>query len=48
MFAKLKARLRKAATRSRDPLWTAIGGLLDAFSPAECRSYLTNCGYTLV
>jgi transposase len=48
MFAKLKALLRKAATRSRDALWTAIGGLLDAFSPAECRSYLTNCGYVLV
>jgi transposase len=48
MFAKLKALLRKAAARSRDTLWATIGGLLDAFSPAECRNYLTNCGYVLV
>jgi transposase len=44
-FAKLKAGLRKAAVRTRDALWTAIGRLLDGFSPDECRNYLTNSGY---
>jgi transposase len=44
-FAKLKALLRKAACRTRDGLWHTIGALLDAFSAAECRNYLTNCGY---
>ena len=47
LFAKLKTLLRKAATRSRDDLWAAIGNLLDAFSPDECRNYLVNCGYAL-
>jgi transposase len=45
LFAKLKNLLRKAATRSREALWTTIGHLLDAFSPDECRNYLVNCGY---
>jgi transposase len=44
-FAKLKALLRKAATRSREALWTTIGKLLGAFSPTECRNYLANSGY---
>ena len=45
MFAKLKALLRAAATRTRDALWDAIGQLLDRFSPAECRNYIRNSGY---
>ena len=45
MFAKLKALLRKAATRSVEALWTTIGRLLDAFSPAECANYLKHSGY---
>jgi transposase len=45
VFAKLKALLRKAAARTRDGLWSAIGQLLDRFPPAECASYLRNCGY---
>ena len=45
LFAKLKALLRKAGARSRDALWSTIGKLLDAFSPAECRNYLVNAGY---
>jgi transposase len=44
-FAKLKAGLRKAATRTREALWDTIGQLLDTFSPAECRNYLANSGY---
>ena len=44
-FAKLKALLRKAAERSVDGLWNAIGRLLDLFPPAECTNYLANAGY---
>ena len=45
-FAKLKALLRKAAERTVDGLWNAIGKLLDRFAPTECANYLTNAGYT--
>jgi transposase len=45
LFAKFKALLRKAATRTRTALWDAIGHLLGAFRPAECRNYLENAGY---
>jgi transposase len=44
-FAKLKGLLRKAAERTVDRLWAAVGRLLDAFSPAECRNYFRHCGY---
>lgn len=45
LFAKLKALLRKIAARSVDALWTAIGDLLDTFTPDECRNYLRHAGY---
>ena len=48
LFAKLKARLRKAAARTRDALWETIGTLLDAFTPNECQNYIVNSGYELV
>jgi transposase len=48
LFAKLKNLLRKAATRTRDALWDAIGRLLDEFTPDECRRYITNSGYEFV
>ena len=44
-FAKLKALLRKAAERTVNGLWDAIGKLLDLFPPAECANYLANSGY---
>jgi len=44
-FAKLKALLRKAAERTVEGLWTAIGRLLDAFTPAECANYFEAAGY---
>ena len=44
-FAKLKALLRKAAERTVDGLWNAIGRLLNLFSPAKCANYLANSGY---
>jgi transposase len=45
LFAKLKALLRKAAARTRDELWQAIGRLLATVSPAECARYLHHCDY---
>ena len=44
-FAKLKALLRKAAERTVDGLWNAIGKLFDRFAPTECANYLVNAGY---
>ena len=44
-FSKLKALLRKAATRTRDALWNAVGTTLDAFTPQECANYFTAAGY---
>jgi transposase len=44
-FAKLKALLRKAAERTVDGLWTAIGRLIDAFTPGECVNYFAAAGY---
>lgn len=45
VFAKLKALLRKAAKRSIDALWRAVGELLDRFPPNECTNYFANAGY---
>ena len=47
LFAKLKALLRKAAARTQEALWDAIGRHLDDFTPEECRNYLAHCGYEL-
>lgn len=44
-FAKLKALLRKAAQRTADGLWEAIGRLIDTFSPTERANYFSACGY---
>ena len=45
VFAKLKALLRTAKTRTVDALWNAIAQALDAFQPAECAHYLAHAGY---
>jgi transposase len=44
-FAKLKALLRKAAERTVDGLWAAIGHIVDLFAPAECKNYFAAAGY---
>ena len=44
-FAKLKASLRKAAERTIDGLGSAIGKLLNAFTPAECRNCFAHAGH---
>ncbi len=45
LFSKLKALLRKAAERTIDGLWTAIGNCLDKFTPRECANYFESSGY---
>ena len=44
-FAKLKALLRKAAERTIDGLWSAIGRIVDLFTKQECANYFANSGY---
>jgi transposase len=44
-FSKLKAHLRKAAERTVDGLWSAIGRIIDLLTPAECRNYFAAAGY---
>jgi transposase len=44
-FSKLKALLRKAAVRTVDDLWRAIGKAIDAVTPNECQNYFAACGY---
>ena len=44
-FAKLKTLLRKAAARTVDQLWGAIGESIDAFTPNECANYFAAAGY---
>ena len=45
LFAKLKTLLRKAAARTVDTLWAAIGALLESFEPDECANYFRHAGY---
>jgi transposase len=44
-FAKLKTLLRKAAERTVEGLWAAIGRIVDLFTPAECVNYFAAAGY---
>ena len=44
-FAKLKAMLRKAAERTVEGLWNAIGRLIDQFTPQECANFFAAAGY---
>ena len=45
VFAKLKHLLRKAAARTVEAVWAAIGQALKAFIPNECANYFQNAGY---
>ncbi len=45
VFAKLKHLLRNAQARSFDAVTSAIGELLDSFTPQECANYFENSGY---
>jgi len=45
VFAKLKALLRRAATRSFDAIVAALKHILQCFRPTECANYLRHSGY---
>ena len=45
VFAKLKHLLRKAAARTLDTVYDAIGELLGGFTKDECANYFKNSGY---
>ena len=44
-FSKLKALLRKAASRSTEELEQAIADALEQFTPNECLNYFAAAGY---
>jgi transposase len=44
-FAKLKTLLRKAAARTYDDLWNAVGHVCDLFTEDECLNYFKAAGY---
>ncbi|SDA34578.1 Transposase [Methylobacterium sp. UNC378MF] len=44
-FSKLKALLLKAAERTDDGLWLAIGRLIDTITPDECANFFAAAGY---
>lgn len=44
-FAKLKAHLRKAAARSIDALWRAVGDICSLFTSQECWNFFKAHGY---
>lgn len=44
-FAKLKALIRKAAARTYDDLWKAVGQVCDLFSDKECYNFFKAAGY---
>lgn len=41
---QLKAYLCKAAERTVDGLWNAIGWVIELFAPAECQNYFKAAG----
>jgi transposase len=44
-FAKLKSLIRKAAARTYDALWRAVGAVCDLFTDEECYNYFKAAGY---
>lgn len=44
-FAKFKALLRAAATRTIPDLWDAVSNSIERFAPDECRNYFAAAGY---
>lgn len=40
-----KAHLRKAAERTVEGLWAAIGRIADLFTPQQCRNFFEAAGY---
>ena len=44
-FSKRKPLLRKAAERTVDGLWAAIGRLVDLITPVDSANFFTAAGY---
>lgn len=44
-FAKLKALIRKAAARTYEELWQAVGHVCDLFTEEECANFFKAAGY---
>lgn len=44
-FSKLKAHLRKAAARTIDALWRAVGDICSLFTPEECWNFFKEHAY---
>lgn len=44
-FSKLKTLIRKAAARTYDELWRAVGVVCELFSEDECQNFFNAAGY---
>ncbi|MGS4948264.1 hypothetical protein ACVDG3_22655, partial [Meridianimarinicoccus sp. RP-17] len=44
-FSKLKALIRKAAARTYDQLWQAVGHVCNLFTDEECYNFFKAAGY---
>jgi len=44
-FSKLKALIRKAAARTYDELWQAVGNVCKIFTDEECYNFFVAAGY---
>ena len=44
-FAKIKALIRKAAARTYDQLWQAVGNVCNLFRDEECYNFFKAAGY---
>lgn len=44
-FAKLKALIRRAAARTYDDLWRAVGHVCELFTDEECYNFFKAAGY---
>lgn len=44
-FSKFKWLIKSAKERTVEGLWSACGKLIERITEAECRNYLSHCGY---
>ena len=44
-FAKLKTLIRRAAARTYEALWHAVGQVCDLFTDEECYNFFKAAGY---
>ena len=44
-FAKIKTLIRKAAARTYDQLWEAVGNVCNIFKDEECYNFFKAAGY---